>query len=118
MKFLLDVNVGTTIAEALTAAGHEVVRVQILTPRERDEAVLAWAVAEDRVLVSYDSDFTHLIFYEGRPAPPAVIYIRFEPAELLPLAERIARLADDPDLEGHICVLGPLETRKRPFPGR
>ena len=118
MKFLLDVNVGTTIADALTGAGHQVVRVQLLTPRKEDEAILAWAVREDRLLISYDSDFTDLIFRDGKAPPPAVLYIRYEPHDLAPLARRIVELVRDELPIGHIVVIGPTETRFRPFPGR
>ncbi|HEX8224622.1 MAG TPA: DUF5615 family PIN-like protein [Allosphingosinicella sp.] len=118
MKFLLDVNVGTTIAEALTEAGHEVVRVQLLTPREQDEHILAWAVREDRILVSYDSDFTDLVYRDRMAPPPAILYIRFEPPDLTPLALRIVDLAFNELLLGHMVVIGPVETRMRPFPGR
>jgi predicted nuclease of predicted toxin-antitoxin system len=118
LKFLLDVNVGTTIAEALTRAGHEVVRVGLLTPRKRDDSILAWAVSEDRVLVSYDSDFTDLIYRDLNPPPPAVLYIRYEPPDLAPLARRIVDLASNDLTLGHMIVIGPLEIRTRPFPGR
>ncbi len=118
MRFLLDVNVGTTIAEALTEAGHEVVRVGLLTRRERDDAILDWAVREERILVSYDSDFTDLIFRDGMAAPPAVLYIRFEPPDLAPLALRIVDLTRNELLLGQMVVIGPVETRTRPFPGR
>jgi predicted nuclease of predicted toxin-antitoxin system len=118
LKFLLDVNVGTTIAEALTEAGHEVVRVQLLTPRERDEQILAWAVRENRILVSYDSDFTDLIYRDRMAPPPAILYIRFEPPDLALLALRIVELARNELLFGHMVVIGPVETRMRPFPGR
>ena len=118
MKFLLDVNVGTTIAEALTQAGHEVLRVGLLTPRKQDEDILAWAVQEVRILVSYDSDFTDLTYRDRMEPPPAVLYIRFEPPDLAPLAHRIVDLASNELLLGHMVVIGPVETRMRPFPGR
>jgi predicted nuclease of predicted toxin-antitoxin system len=118
LKFLLDVNVGTTIAEALTGAGHEVIRVGLLTPRKQDGDILAWAVREDRILVSYDSDFTDLIYRDGMAPPPAVLYIRFEPPDLGPLALRIVDLVRNELLLGHMVVIGPVETRTRPFPGR
>ena len=118
MKFLLDANVGTTIAEVLTKAGHEVVRVGLLTPREQDEAILAWAAREDRILVSYDSDFTDLIFRDGKHSPPAILYIRYQPPDLALLAKRIVDLVANELPIGHIVVIGPFETRVRPFPGR
>ena len=118
MRFLLDVNVGTTIAEAIAGEGHDVSRMSLLTPRAQDTAILAQAVREERVLVSYDSDFTDLIYRDGQPAPPAVIYIRFQPAAVADLVPRILGAITNEGLQGHIVVIGPRVTRRRPFPGR
>jgi predicted nuclease of predicted toxin-antitoxin system len=118
LKFLLDVNVGTTIAEAVAGDGHDVVRVSLLTPRAEDSAILAQAVEEGRVLISYDSDFTDLIYRDGEPAPPAIIYIRFQPADVAALAPRILDVVANEGLQGHMVVIGPRETRRRPFPER
>jgi predicted nuclease of predicted toxin-antitoxin system len=118
LRFLLDVNVGTTVADALIGDGHNVERVGLLTPREQDEQILEWAVREERVLVSYDSDFTDLIFRDRRPAPPAVLYIRYEATDIAVLAARIVKLVRGGSIDHCIVVIGPYETRTRPFPGR
>jgi predicted nuclease of predicted toxin-antitoxin system len=118
LRFLLDVNVGTTVADALSGDGHDVERVGLITPREQDENILEWAVREKRVLVSHDSDFTDLIFRDRRPAPPAVLYIRFERADVEVLAARIVELVRGGSIDHCIVVIGPYETRRRPFPGR
>ena len=70
MNFLLDVNVGTTVARALAGAGHDVVRVALVDAKLRDGDILGWAVREKLVLVSCDADFGELIYLHGAPAPP------------------------------------------------
>jgi predicted nuclease of predicted toxin-antitoxin system len=118
LRFLLDVNVGSTIAAALESAGHDVVRTAFLAPRALDPQILAWVVSEQRVLISYDSDFTDLIFRDQAPPPPAVIYIRDEPIDLQTLSARIVALVGSDFLLDHIHVIGEIELRHRKFPGR
>jgi predicted nuclease of predicted toxin-antitoxin system len=118
LKFLLDVNVGTTVAAAIAGEGHDVVRVALLAPRAEDRDILRWAVEQGRILVSCDSDFTDLIYGDGAFPPPGVIYIRYEPAEIEDLVPRILPLLDAETLGGHIIVVGRDETRRRPFPGK
>jgi predicted nuclease of predicted toxin-antitoxin system len=112
---LLDVNVGTTIALALSDAGHDLQRVGFLTPRAADDDILAKAVADQRILITHDSDFTDLIFDRGAESPPAVIYIRAGDAEAI-IAERILALVREDDLIGNIFVIGARVTRRRPLP--
>lgn len=117
MKLLLDVNVGTTIAAALRLAGHDVVRTALLTPRAADTSILAWAVSEQRVLISYDSDFTDLIFRDMATPPPALIYIRDDQIELITLASRLVTLVGSGLLLDHIHVVSEVDIRHRKFPG-
>ena len=118
MKFLLDANVGSTIAQALLAAGHDVVRAALAFPDASDDAILATAVAEDRILITGDRDFGRLVFQHGAEQPPAIIYIRFEPEEVAEVVPRLMPLLDDPELKGHLTVVGHENTRRRPFPAK
>ncbi|HEX5183252.1 MAG TPA: DUF5615 family PIN-like protein [Allosphingosinicella sp.] len=118
MKFLLDANVGSTIAQALVAAGHDVVRAALAFPDASDSSILATAVAEDRILITADRDFGRLVFQHGAEQPPAIVYIRFEPDEVADVVPRLLPLLDDPDLKGHLTVVGHENTRRRPFPAK
>ena len=62
MKFLVDRCAGHRLAEWLRQAGHGVVEVRERYPGPGDQAVLAWAVSEERILVTIDTDFGELIF--------------------------------------------------------
>jgi predicted nuclease of predicted toxin-antitoxin system len=116
LKFLLDVNIGTTIAQALQNCGYDVVRAAISYPTWADAALLDLAVRESRIIVTEDSDFTDLIFSFGHRAPPSLIYIRREPETQRSFVDRILEVMLSERLRDHIVVLTPAATRYRPFP--
>jgi predicted nuclease of predicted toxin-antitoxin system len=118
LKFLLDANVGSTIAQALLDAGHDVVRAALAFPHASDVSILATAVSEGRILITGDRDFGSLVFQHDARPPPAIIYIRFEPDEVADVVPRLMPLLDDPELKGHLTVVGHENTRRRPFPAK
>lgn len=80
--------------------------------------MLAWAVADDRILVTCDSDFGELVFLQGSTPPPAIIYIRFEPQEVADIVPRLRAVLEFDALRGHMTVIGDLRDRRTPFPKR
>jgi predicted nuclease of predicted toxin-antitoxin system len=67
MKFLVDHNVGRGVAQALALDGHEVIFVGDVDPHMIDADILAWAVRDQRILITQDHDFGALVYYSGRP---------------------------------------------------
>ena len=65
MKFLVDESTGTSVAEYLRRAGHDVVAVAEDMPGAADRAVLERARSENRVLITNDKDFGELVFERG-----------------------------------------------------
>jgi predicted nuclease of predicted toxin-antitoxin system len=118
LKFLLDVNIGRTVANALTDDGHDVARAALLYPTWEDRRLLALAVTEGRVVISQDSDFTDLIFAHAAVPPPGLIYLRSEPQNQPAMAAQILGVVNDERLIGHIAVVTETQTRFRPFPVR
>ncbi len=62
MKFLVDECVGLGIAEWLNDQGHDAIAILAVSPGISDDAVLAKALLENRVLITMDKDFGDLIF--------------------------------------------------------
>lgn len=116
MRFLLDVNVGRRVAEALQAAGHDALRLALSNATAEDPDVLAMAVEGGRILVTFDRDFGELIFARGLPVPPAVIYLRYRPRDVLAVIDRLLPLLDFGALEGHMTIVDPVRVRRTPFP--
>jgi predicted nuclease of predicted toxin-antitoxin system len=79
MRFLVDESTGRKICELLGAAGHDTTFVGDSMPGSADEAVLALADSERRILITDDKDFGELIFRLDRPTT-GVILLRLSTA--------------------------------------
>ena len=117
MRLLCDANIGSRLAKAFAAAGHDVVRsIHALSQGAADEDILALAVAEKRVLITCDSDFGELVFLKRQNPPPAVIYVQFEPADVKDIVPRVLPLLVNEDIVGHMVVIGEKADRMTAFP--
>lgn len=66
MKFLLDVNASGVLLELLLDLGSDVACVSDVDPRMGDSEILTWAVREDRIIITTDSDFEQMIWLQER----------------------------------------------------
>ena len=62
MKFLIDVNASRSLGNRLVAQGYDVAYVGEVDPKMIDEDILAWAVREQRVILTTDNDFEQMIW--------------------------------------------------------
>ncbi len=70
MKFLLDACVASSVLRrTLIDLGHDVLSAHDALAHATDEALLAIAYRDDRVLVTEDKDFGELVFLRGLPHP-------------------------------------------------
>ena len=60
MRFLVDVCAGRSVVEWLKKKGYDTTFVRDRDPSMADEAILEWAYAEERVLITLDKDFGNL----------------------------------------------------------
>ena len=67
MRFLVDRCAGRRLADWLRSQGFDVVESRERGPDPGDRAILEWAAAEGRVLVTIDTDFGELVFVEALP---------------------------------------------------
>jgi predicted nuclease of predicted toxin-antitoxin system len=118
MNLLANENCPRLIVDALAAAGHDVLWVRTASPGLADPDVLARAVAETRVLVTFDKDFGQLAFHHGLPATCGVILLRISLADPVAAATLVVRtLASRTDWAGHFSVVTDHRIRMRPLPG-
>jgi predicted nuclease of predicted toxin-antitoxin system len=112
MRVLANENFPGAAVDALRARGHDVVWIRSEAPGMADERVLARAVAEERVLITFDKDFGELAFRAGLPAACGVILFRIPMASPAEVARRAVMVLDSrTDWAGHFTVV--LEDRLR-----
>jgi predicted nuclease of predicted toxin-antitoxin system len=75
-RLLANENVPADAVEAIRQAGHDLAWVRETSPGATDEVVLAQALAERRVLLTFDKDFGELAFRRGLQATPGIILLR------------------------------------------
>ena len=120
MRFLLDQNLSTRLAQLLGDAGHDALHIASLGLRTAtDEVVLARAVEDSRVLVSGDTDFGTLLAAGHRRKPSVILLRRERPrrpeAQARLILSHLDRLADALDA-GAIVVIEESRIRIRPLP--
>lgn len=118
MRLLLDENFPKTSTIILASAGHDTLRIEGDLRGASDEDVLALARAEERILVTFDSDFGELIYHRHRQPPRAVIFLRFAPATTREPADTLLALLDSTNVHGHFVVVrrGGVRLRLLPTP--
>ncbi len=120
MRFLLDQNLSSRLAQLLEAAGHDALHIASLgLSTATDEVVLARAVEDSRVLVSGDTDFGTLLAAGHRRKPSVILLRRERPrrpeAQATLILSHLDRLADALDA-GAIVVIEESRIRIRPLP--
>lgn len=85
MRILVDADVPKSIVDRLRIDGHDVFYAATdLPPKTQDATILAQAVAERRLLIVADKDYSGYIFQDGLTAPyEGIIYLRL-PNSMLP----------------------------------
>jgi hypothetical protein len=116
MRFLANENFPGAAVTALQTAGHDVVWVRVAGPGISDSDVLAWAVRENRILLTFDKDFGELARGSRSPATCGVVLFRVP----LPKPHEVGwRLADlitaRDDWAGYFSVVEPGRIRMRPL---
>ncbi len=121
MKFLLDVCADSRpLRAALVDLGHDVVSARERCPHASDEALLALALGENRVLITEDKDFGELVFLVGRPHAGIVRLVEMTPAERADAMRGLIETHVDAMREGAVIVVTESRVRIRfaGHPGR
>jgi predicted nuclease of predicted toxin-antitoxin system len=117
MRFLANENLPLDAVEALRLSGHDVGWVRTDAPGSTDRQVLARAVAEGRVLLTFDKDFAELAFRTRMSAPCGIVLFRILQSSSSQVAAAISRaIALRDDWPGHFSVVEMHRIRIRTIP--
>ena len=88
-RFLIDESADARVAPFLRGNGHDVALVATdYEPALEDAEVLAIAVRDRRILITFDRDFGELVFKQNQPHG-GVLYFRLGPIDLDVEIERL-----------------------------
>jgi hypothetical protein len=116
MRFLANENFPGVGVKALEAAGHDVAWVRATAPGMADPDVLAWAVREDRILLTFDKDFGELARASTLPSACGVVLFRIRMPRASAAGQRLVKIiAERDNWAGHFSVVEPGRVRMRPL---
>jgi predicted nuclease of predicted toxin-antitoxin system len=117
MRLLANENIAPSVIRGLRNMGHDVLSAKESMSGANDRAVLTRAVAEQRVLLTFDKDFGELAFRSHLPASCGVILLRTTPQGREHDIQRILGvLVGRDDWTGAFWVIGDRRIRRRPLP--
>ena len=116
---MADEHLPGPVVGLLRGAGHDVAWALEIMPSAPDSDVLARAMREDRVVITYDKkDYGNLIYREGSPAQCGVVLFRFRNMPYLNQAQFIFSVLDNEaaNWRGNFTVIrtGPAPSASNP----
>lgn len=114
MRFLANENFPAAAVAALRAAGNDVEWVGAIASGATDSGVLAWAVRERRVIITFDKDFGELARMSALPAECGIVLFRIPMPSPTDAGQKLASLIiERRDWAGHFSVVEPGRVRMR-----
>lgn len=100
----------------LVDRGLDIIHASYDYPSITDERVIEVAREQDRILLTFDSDFGRLIFSKKATPPPGVIYFRILDYTPVNAGKFLMELlADNLDPFGYFVVVRDIGIKRRPL---
>jgi predicted nuclease of predicted toxin-antitoxin system len=121
VRFLVDANLSPGVADRLRLAGHDAVAVREIGLQDADDdTILDAALADDRVVVSHDTDFGTLLALRRASKPSFVLIRSADPLTTTQILELLLSnldvMADDLDAGAIVTFArGHLRSRRLPI---
>jgi predicted nuclease of predicted toxin-antitoxin system len=117
MRFLVDQNVPLAVVDGLQEDEHDVTWAQTAYPGADDEVLLNTAQEEDRILLTFDTDFGTLAFHRDLPASSGIVLFRLTLVSPSAVAKTVREtIRSREDWQGHFSVVDDTQIRMRPLP--
>ena len=117
MRLFVDQNVPRAVVDILREDDHDVTWAQMSHPGDPDDILLEVAQTEERVLLTFDTDFGTLAFEKGLPASSGIILFRLTLTAPTTVAHTVRdAIRSREDWKGHFSVVDDHQIRMRPLP--
>jgi predicted nuclease of predicted toxin-antitoxin system len=114
MRLCANENIPELCVIRLRDHGHDVLWIREEAPGSSDVDVLAMALRENRLLITFDKDFGELVFRRGSGASCGIVLFRISQASPAAIAEKISSvLASRSDWAGAFSVVDDFTIRMR-----
>ncbi len=116
VKFLADENYAFSSFKLLLKTGIDIKHISEIRSGIEDAEVLEIAIKEDRVILTFDSDFGELVFKKGM-RPIGVVYYRLSSYSPKQPAEILLKLMNKEDMKftGYFTVIAEDQIRQRTY---
>lgn len=116
LKFLIDENVGRSVADYLVQKGYDVIVAKEEFPGRDDSKLLDVAFGEDRIVVTNDKGFGYYVYYQKLPVKGVILFRFTEELPSLKISALQTLLTKNPDkVRNHFIVISESTIRIRPL---